>query len=154
MDYTKKKLNFLSPEGVRVELKFKSYSQILNYQKKKVFFEKMSKSRGGRGRVGLKFKSLSQIMNCQKKVPHMVPHMRKIMSFQKNHKFWKIQYFGINPKTVLGNDVRKLHTKFGLTPTNGSCWNHLRQVSHMHKKSKSQMSFLKMSSFEKWNILE
>ena len=60
----KKILIFLSPERVRVELKFKSYSQILNWNN--FFFENFSKSQGGE--VELKFKSQSQIMNCKKKI--------------------------------------------------------------------------------------
>ena len=39
---------FYKSRGVRVELKFKSYSQIMN-RKNIFFFEKFSKSRGGGG---------------------------------------------------------------------------------------------------------
>ena len=52
---------------------------------------------------------------------HMLQKMSKSqIDFRKVQKLRKIQYFGINPKTVLGNDVRKLCTKFESIPTVGS----------------------------------
>ena len=62
------------------------------------------------------------------------PMLRKIsksqINFRKVQKLRKIQYFGINPKTVVGNDVRKLCTKFGSIPRDGSWRNRRRQVPH------------------------
>ena len=78
---------------------------------------------------------------------HHVPHTCKIsksqINFQICQKLTKIKYFGINPKIIQGNDVRKLLTKYGLIPTNGRWYNHLRQVTNMRKISKSQISFQK-----------
>ena len=52
------------------------------------------------------------------------PILRKIFKSQINivncQKLGKIKYFGINPQIVLGNDVRKLHAKFGSIPIDRS----------------------------------
>ena len=42
------------------------------------------------------------------------------IDFSKVQKLTKNEYFGINPKMVLGNDVRKLCTKFDSIPRDGS----------------------------------
>ena len=81
------------------------------------------------------------------------PILRKISKSQINirnyQKLRKIQYFEINRKTVLGNAVRKLHTKFESIPTIGSWSNRLRQVHHMRKISKSQINFQKCQKLRK-----